>query len=51
MCNWRNVEYHEEAHISYAVRLGKVFDLRSDAFFVSFMKGQVLWNENSLYSF
>jgi hypothetical protein len=35
MCDWRNVEYHEEAHISYAVRLGKVFDLRSDTFFVS----------------
>lgn len=37
-----NVEYHEEAHISYAVRLGKVFDLRSDAFFVfNFKRGGV----------
>lgn len=25
MRNWRNVEFHEEAHIVHAVRLGKVF--------------------------
>lgn len=27
-----NMENHEEAHISYAVRLGKVFGLRPNTF-------------------
>lgn len=29
-----NMENHEEAHISYAVRLGKVFGLRPNTFII-----------------
>jgi hypothetical protein len=35
MCDWRKRGVnHEGAHISYAVRLGKVFDLLIKCFFV-----------------
>lgn len=35
MCDWRKRGVnHEEAHISYAVRLGKVFDLLIKCFFI-----------------